>query len=175
MAHSRCLRYYLTNLTFLWIGSAMALYALFALWWQHTLPVGDYAAAFEIPADFTHLLTMSPASAVVKVMEILCQQLCALMVINGLHLYEWSLPFITIVFVSVVWAVHLPGISFFGVWLGRFFLWSSTLLAFVYPVIIVSIPQGFGLILLAHTIVYVLWFRFIMMKMRRLRHGKSPA
>lgn len=153
--------YYLTLQAVVLITVSGTIFLRFALWWQQQLVPEDCRPYFGIPAHHEDMLQMNAGYAVVKTLEIVFQQLCALVVIEGLFRLGPSALVVSLVFASVVGLAHVPGVRWFGRLFGGFFTVSSFGLALVYPLIIVSEHGGVGVMVLLHVLTYVAWYLYL--------------
>jgi hypothetical protein len=150
-----------------------ALFLRFSLWWQQQPVPADCRAYFGIPLHHEDMLQMNAGYAVVKALEIVFQQLCALVVIDGLFRLESSALVVSLLFASVVGLAHLPGVRWFGRLFGGFFTASSFGLALVYPLIIVSERGGVGVMVLLHVLTYVCWYLYLFGRLPVPAHEKA--
>ena len=143
-------------------------YPFFGYYFDKNKPRGTFVHLFKIPKEQKAMLAVTTSSCFVKVWEILIQQLVAYLVVTGLLLFEFPLWLCAIVFASIVCLVHYPGLRLFGSVFGKFFLWASTIISFFYPFLMQYPEYGWGIMVVIHTTAYVIWYTFVLYKMKKL-------
>lgn len=95
---------------------------------------------------------------VVKVFEVLLQDMSAWLTVFGLFSIVSDMYTVMILFTSLVFLLHLPGLRIFGKVYGTYFLLSSTLLAFSVPVLFSLDTIGFLVVFSLHLSCYVVMY-----------------
>ena len=149
------------------VGSTLA-YTGFTCWWERTGKGSiDSHKMFGVPPGRDGMMEKNLSHGLVKMAEIVFQQLCALVVIKGIFQFGLGVVATAVMFATVVCIVHLPSWRLFGPWFGRFFLYSSTGLALVYPLIITHYA-GLGIMVAIHAATYIFWFLWLARKAKVL-------
>ena len=152
------------------VAGSIVIYVLFGELWVKRVPAGDHRQRFKIPQSSQIDFQFNAAGQVVKVIEICLQQACALLVVTGLFSLNGDLLWVTVVFVGIVFTVHVPSPKFFGPVFGYFFLVSSVGAALMYPWLISVSVNGFAYMVALHTLVYVYWYSYLI---NRLHFNKK--
>jgi len=95
---------------------------------------------------------------IVKVAEIILQDVAAWLTSIGLFLVFHNLLLVLVTFTAIVFFLHLPGLWIFGKVYGIYFLVTSTLLAFSVPLLLPFGSIGFICLVSLHLTAYILMY-----------------
>ena len=127
-----------------------------------------------IPTPEIVQTSLTEVNVLVKVIEIVFQQLCALLILVGLfQISSFSLSAIMILFALVVMGVHLPSPKFFGWFYGGFFLVVATFIALGIPWLYVVLPYAFYIVTVIHIMTY--WVLYTWVATPAFRYDKMSA
>ncbi len=108
--------------------------------WQ---PMQKLYGSQTVPPEYVGLINPKPYGQVVKVFEIMLQDISAWLIVGGLFLLPLSFIEVAFVFTVIVAILHIPGLWIFGKVYGAYFLVTSTTLAFLVPFFYHTGTQGF--------------------------------
>jgi hypothetical protein len=140
------------------IASIVALLYLAFLGVWKSVSSGTLKYVESIPGPFKELSQPTVWSAVPKTLEIFIQDVAAWLIVGGLCMYFTQWWMVAILFSSVVYALHIPGIKMFGPVYGRYFLYTSTTFAFVVPLVYQFGYLGFCFVYGVHIFGYVVMY-----------------
>ena len=115
----------------------------------------------RIPATQGQILDKVWSCGVVKVSEIVWQQVCALGIV--LVLLDLGLTPLAVGgwFAAVVLVLHLPTLWLQGPICGGFFTLASSAGALMYPMLLVNTVAGLGTMVLLHAVAYMCFFTYV--------------
>ena len=113
----------------------------------------NYYKNTSLPTTYQGLLQPKISGSITKVADIFFQDVTALAIII-LLLSSLSLTMTTLVFVLVVFTIHIPGLLLFGRVYGGVFLVFSTGFAFFIPYLIQSVSFGWHIMYIVHSLMY---------------------
>lgn len=134
-------------------------YAYFSHRWQLYNQDSLNINGLGLPDSHVIILRKSSMNGVVKVTEIVVQQLCVFVIMVGLsqrgltrHEASFWLPL-------AVFILHLPGLRVLGMTFGLACLVASTVASIGYPHVY-DWYFAFGVLVCLHTLAYVFWYHF---------------
>jgi hypothetical protein len=109
----------------------------------------------SLPGVHKEITQPKIAGDLVKVVEVLLQDMSAWLIVLGLFELFSNLYVVIATFTVLVSCLHLPGLSMFGKVYGSYFLAASTLLAFSVPLLFSLGTIGFLIIFSLHLFSYI--------------------
>jgi DNA-binding cell septation regulator SpoVG len=133
-----------------WLVYVSCIYILNrAGWFNVMFKVDSLPAAFK---DVAHPIV---TTAIVKVLEVILQDMIAIVIAQGLLQYTGSLLMSSLIFTTIVFLVHVPSIWLYGVWYGTYFLLLASILASSVVFLVAYSATGFVIIVGIHLVCYL--------------------
>lgn len=131
---------------------------LLVLFWK---PMRNLYGAETIPNAYQDIIDATFAGQVVKVCEIALQDMAAWLIVGGLLATTHSLVYSMILFTSIVFILHVPGLWMFGQVYGSYFLILVSTVAFLVPLFYRIDRIGFIYLYALHLSGYIALYFFM--------------
>ncbi len=132
----------------------VSLYLVFLSLWKR-LSSGCLKHSYTVPSAFQEMTKPSVLSGIPKALEVSIQDLAAWLIVGSLLSYFTSVLVVALIFSTVVFLLHLPGVKMFGSVYGSYFLCMSTTFAFAVPLLYQFGYIGFCILFGLHLLCYV--------------------
>jgi|GEM_PF-4098534 len=146
------------------IGTGL-LYTAFCHRFATNVTHEDGLRLLRIPATQGQILDKTWSCGVVKVSEILWQQVCALGIVLLLLDMGLTPGSAGVWFATVVLILHLPTLWLQGPICGSFFTLASSAGALIYPTLLTSGVAGLGTMVFLHTVAYICFFTYVQQRL----------
>lgn len=125
------------------------------LYWK---PMKKLFGSDTVPVVYSGIIAPQLTGQVVKVGEVVLQDVAAWLIVGGLFMLVDSIPTVTSIFTIIVFLLHIPGVWVFGKVYGVYFLVMSTALAFLVPLLYQVDTFGFLYFYALHLAGYVFMY-----------------
>ncbi|MCB9815734.1 hypothetical protein H6785_04120 [Candidatus Nomurabacteria bacterium] len=132
------------------------LYLTFSYFWSSKFVLEKHYKYETVPEVHHEMLSSGPRYTSVKFLEVLFQDVVALVMVLGLYEMQFSIISISILFSTLVFILHIGTPFIFGKYYGNYFLFSGTMIAFAIPWLLLNATAGLYVLISVHLMVYVL-------------------
>ena len=131
---------------------------LLANFWK---PMQRLYGAGTVPAAYQEIIHPKLSGQVVKVVEIALQDMSAWLIVGGLFTISHSVFYSMLVFTTIVFLLHIPGLWMFGRVYGTYFLVLVTMVALCVPLLYQASEVGFVYLYALHLCGYIAMYLFM--------------